>query len=119
MKILVVEDNRLNLELVSEILEMRGIEVLQAETGEEAITVAQQGQPALILMDVSLPGMDGLEATRQLKKDGATSAIPVIAVTAHNMPSDRESALEAGCIGHISKPINIATFVDEVLRFLS
>ena len=104
--ILIVEDNPKNLKLIRDILQFRGYTTLEAETGEAGITLAQKQQPALILMDVQLPGMDGRTATKALKADPSTRQIPVIAMTAFAMKGDRESLLADGFDGYISKPIN-------------
>ncbi len=117
--ILIVEDNPLNLELATDLLEAAGYSVRQAGTAEEAIRTAKAALPTLILMDVSLPGMDGLDATRALKADPATRSIPVIALTAHAMKGDEEKAREAGCEGYITKPIDTRAFPATVARFLA
>ena len=117
--ILVVEDNPGNLKLAREILASRGYRVLEAATGEEALDAVKFIRPDLILMDIQLPGMDGLTVTRKLKSNPATQDIPTIALTAHAMPGDQARALEAGCVGYIAKPIDTATFprrVAEVLK---
>ncbi|HXT15009.1 MAG TPA: response regulator [Gemmatimonadaceae bacterium] len=102
--ILLVEDNEDNLVIYSTILRHAGFDVLEARDGEAGIATAKEAQPSLILMDVSIPIVDGWEATRRLKSDPATSHIPIIAITAHAMPSDRQIAMEAGCDGYIAKP---------------
>jgi CheY-like chemotaxis protein len=117
--ILIVEDNPLNMELATDLLEAAGYVVRQAGTAEEAIQTAKTGSPHLILMDVSLPGMDGLAATKALKADPATRAIPVIALTAHAMKGDEEKAREAGCEGYITKPIDTRGFPATVARVLA
>ena len=104
--ILIVEDNPRNLKLIRDILQFRGYTTLEAETGEAGVTLARERQPALILMDVQLPGMDGRTATKALKADPSTRQIPVIAMTAFAMKGDRESLLADGFDGYISKPIN-------------
>ncbi len=118
--ILVVEDNALNMELISDILESQGYRVVQARAGAEAIDLAKQDRPALILMDIQLPGLDGLTVTGILKDDAQTRDVPIVALTAHAMRGDEERAREAGCDGYISKPIDtrqlpetIRTFLDE------
>lgn len=117
--ILIVEDNPLNLELATDLLETAGYVVRQAGTAEEAIQTARTALPGLILMDVSLPGMDGLAATQALKADPATHAIPVVALTAHAMKGDEDKARAAGCEGYITKPIDTRTFPVTVARFLA
>ncbi len=108
--ILVVEDNPMNRELATELLEMDGYEVLLAENAELGIQMAKDRHPDVILMDVSLPGMDGLSATRALKEDPATSPIPVVALTAHAMASDTARVEDAGCVAYITKPIDADHF---------
>jgi len=103
--VLVVEDNDLNMELITDVLELGGFEVLRAQDGPAGVEAAAANSPDLVLMDLQLPGMDGLEATRRLKADPATASIPVIALTAHAMASDRQCALAAGCDDFETKPI--------------
>jgi CheY-like chemotaxis protein len=103
-KILIVEDNPADLELATDLLEAAGYVVIQAGTAEEGIKLARVEFPDLILMDVGLPGIDGLEATGNLKQDPTIKDIPVIAMTAHAMRGDDEKALAAGCAGYITKP---------------
>src|SRR5215471_4957132 len=112
--ILVVEDNAVNRRLVEFLLRSRGYQVREARTAQEAFEILKSERPDLIVMDVQLPGMDGLEATRKLKADALTRDIPVVAVTSYAMTGDREQALAAGCAGYITKPIDTATFVQEV-----
>jgi len=109
-KVLLIEDNPLNLELAVDLLEIDGHEVLTATTAEKGIELAKKETPDLILMDISLPGMDGLEATRILKKDETTKNIPIVAMSAHAMKGDEEKAREAGCVGYIKKPIDTKSF---------
>ena len=117
--ILIVEDNMANQLLVSAVLDREGYRLELAGSAVEARAVLDRGLPNLILMDVQLPGMDGLTFTRELKADPATSHIPVVALTALAMAGDRERALGAGCAGYISKPINTRTFADEVRGYLN
>mgnify|MGYP001618177310 FL=1 len=117
-KILVVEDNQMNLELAGDLLEARGYRVVQAKGGREALEVAEREQPDLILMDLQLPEMDGLEATRLLKQGESTKHIIVVALTAHAMLGDEEKAREAGCSGYIPKPINTREFPGVIAGFL-
>ncbi len=117
-KILIVEDNPMNLELATDLLEAAGYVVIQAGTAEDGIELARAESPDLILMDISLPGMDGLEATGVLKQDPATKGITVIAMTAHAMRGDEEKALAAGCAGYITKPIDTREFPKAVARFI-
>ena len=104
-RILVVEDNEMNRDLLVQLLE-DDYAILCATDGEEAVSVARKEHPDLILMDLSLPLMDGWEAARQIKADAALAAIPVIALTAHAMAGDREKALAAGCDGFLTKPLD-------------
>ena len=104
-KILLVEDNEMNRDMLSRRLERKGFQVLIAVDGEKGVSMAQADKPDLILMDMSLPVLDGWEATKQLKADPATQSIPIIALTAHAMAGDRDKALEAGCNDYDTKPI--------------
>jgi CheY-like chemotaxis protein len=117
-KVLLVEDNPLNLELATDLLEACGIEVISANTGEIAVKLAHEQMPNLILMDLSLPGMDGLQTTAALKANPQTRAIPVVAVTAHAMKGDEQKALDAGCEGYITKPIDTRMFPTLVAQYL-
>ena len=117
-KILVVDDNQMNLELASDLLEVNGYQVLQAEDAKSGIDIAKKEIPDLILMDVQLPGMDGIQATRILKEDVETSDIPVVALTAYAMKGDEDKILKAGCAGYISKPIDTRKFLKAVAKFL-
>jgi CheY-like chemotaxis protein len=118
-RILVVEDNSVNLELVTDLLEANGFSVLPAATAEEGLRLARELGPDLILMDLSLPGIDGLAATRALKTDPVTCQVPVIALTAHAMRGDEAAALKAGCDGYLSKPIDTRTFPARVAGFIN
>lgn len=109
-RVLIVEDNVDNYELVRFLLERAGYQVLSAANGIEGVVAAKREQPDLILMDLSMPELDGWNATVQLKADDVTCHIPVLALTAHTLPGDRKRAIEAGCDGYISKPINVASF---------
>lgn len=117
-KILLVEDNELNRDMLSRRLTRRGFEVLLAADGEEGITKAAAELPDLILMDMSLPKLDGWESTRRIKADASTAAIPVIALTAHAMSGDREQALAAGCDDYDTKPIELDRLLEKIARFL-
>jgi CheY-like chemotaxis protein len=117
-KVLVIEDNALNLELVTDLLEARGFVVLQARAAEEGLRLAREALPDLILMDLSLPGMDGLTATQELRAGPATRSIPVVALTAHAMRGDEQAALRAGCDGYLSKPIDTRSFVEALTSFM-
>jgi two-component system cell cycle response regulator DivK len=117
-RILVVEDNPRNLKLVRVLLEGEGYEVLETGHGERVVHLARSWRPDLILMDIQLPGMDGLAATRELKADPATRDIPIIAMTALAMKGDRERALEAGCDAYIRKPMRTVEFLRAVSELL-
>lgn len=117
-KILVVEDNPVNMELVTDLLEVAGFAFAMAMTAEEGIRLAESELPDLILMDIQLPGMDGLEATGHIKASATTRHIPIVALTAHAMKGDEERALQAGCIGYITKPINTRAFPRLVQEFV-
>ncbi|MFK8000286.1 MAG: response regulator [Polyangiales bacterium] len=114
MRILLVEDNELNRDMLSRRLRRRGYEVLEAVDGEEGIAIAKKEMPAVILMDMSLPKIDGWEATRRLKGDPAMSHIPIIALTAHAMSGDREKALAAGCDEYGTKPIDLKSLLSKI-----
>ncbi len=117
-KILVVEDNDANMLLTTDILEVSGYVVVQAESAEQAIAMARAEAPALILMDIALPGMDGLAAAGLLKADEAARRIPIVALTAYAMKGDRERILAAGCDGYVTKPFEIAEFLKTVAEFV-
>ncbi len=117
-KILIVEDNPMHLELATDLLEATGYVVIQAEKAEKGIELAKTELPDLILMDISLPEMDGLEATGALKQDPATKGINVIVLTVHAMKGDEEKAQASGCDGYITKPIDTRTFSKTVARFI-
>jgi len=118
-RILLVEDNPVNRRLAEFLLKAKGFVIIEASTGEEALQKARDEQPDLIIMDLQLAGMDGFTATRILKSDAATRRIPVIAMTAYAMSGDRERALEAGCDGYITKPIDTTDFPVAVGRYLA
>jgi CheY-like chemotaxis protein len=117
-KIVLVEDNEMNRDMLSRRLQRRGYEVLTAVDGESGLALTKSETPALVLMDMSLPGIDGWEATRQLKADPATRAIPVIALTAHAMAGDREQALAAGCDDFDIKPIDLDRLLGKIEALL-
>ena len=118
-KILLVEDNEMNRDMLSRRLERKGYQVLIAVDGEQGVKMAKSESPHLILMDMSLPMMDGWEATRQLKADPTTRAIPVISLTAHAMTGDREKALEAGANDYDTKPIDLPRLLSKMEALLS
>ncbi len=117
-KILCVEDDTVSLKLVRDVLQAHGYETEEVTSGEEALARAAELKPDLIAMDIRLPGIDGLEATRRLKNDPATAGIPVIAVTAHAMPEDEARILAAGCQAYLSKPLRFAEFISVVKGLL-
>jgi two-component system, cell cycle response regulator DivK len=117
-KILVIEDNEQNLYLVTFMLEVRGYEVIQAQHGQQGIELAAQVEPALILLDIQLPVMDGYTVAQELRSNPALDEVPIVAVTSYAMAGDRERTLAAGCTGYIEKPINPDTFIAEVERHL-
>ena len=117
--ILIVEDNEANQLLASAVLEREGYRVDVASSSDEALDRLKREAPDLILMDVQLPGIDGLSLTRLLKADERTASIPVVALTALAMRGDRERSLDAGCAGYISKPIDTRTFAAEVRKYLT
>jgi CheY-like chemotaxis protein len=118
-RVLVVEDNDMNMQLVEYLLEEGGYQIVKAASGEEALTIARGGDPVdLILMDIHLPGIDGLSVVREMKTDAVTSAIPILALTAHAMRGDKDRFLEAGCDGYISKPIDVKTFLSSIRMYL-
>ena len=116
--ILIIEDNEKNRKLVRDVLQFKGYQTVETETAEEGIRVAQESRPALILMDLQLPGMDGIAALGQLRADPRTKAIPVIAVTASAMTHNRPRILAAGFDGYQTKPINVKEFLQLVREVL-
>ena len=114
MKILLVEDNELNRDMLTRRLKRKGFTVLCAENGQEGIDVAKSKTPDIILMDLSLPVVDGWTAAERLKADASTKSIPIIALTAHAMKGDREKALEAGCDDYDTKPIDFERLLDKI-----
>ncbi len=118
-KILLVEDNEMNRDMLSRRLQRRGYEVVIAVDGQDGVTKAQAEAPALILMDMSLPVLDGWEASRQLKAVPATRGIPIIALTAHAMSGDREKALEVGCDDFDTKPIELDRLLAKIEALLA
>jgi two-component system, cell cycle response regulator DivK len=116
--VLVVEDRPMNAKLLRDVLTVSGYEVVEAGTAEEGLSLARERAPALILMDIQLPGMDGMTAVRALKADPRTAGIPVVAVTASAMPLERESILRAGFDGYQAKPISVKDLLAEVRRFV-
>ena len=117
--ILLVEDHEDNRNIDRTILEHYGYEVLVAGDGEEGVRLASEGSPDLVLLDIDIPVLDGFEVARQLKASEVTGRIPIVALTAHSRPEDRERAAEAGFDGYLTKPVSPRSVVDEVRRFLT
>lgn len=117
--ILIVEDNDLNMKLFNDLLQAQGYQTLQTRDGREGLRLARDHRPDLILMDIQLPEVSGLEITRMLKEDDELKAIPVIAVTAFAMKGDEEKIRDGGCEGYIAKPISVVGFLQTIARFLS
>lgn len=118
-KILLVEDNEMNRDMLSRRLLRKGFDVVMAEDGEAGVNLAASESPDLILMDLSLPVMDGWEATRKIKDNPDTSAVPVIALTAHAMQGDEEKALAAGCDDYDTKPVNFKRLMEKIEKYLA
>lgn len=116
--ILIVEDNDLNMKLFNDLLQAHGYETLQTKDGREAVEIVRRHRPDLVLMDIQLPEISGLEVTKMIKSDDELKEIPVIAVTAFAMKGDEEKIREGGCEGYIAKPISVPTFLETVARFL-
>jgi len=116
--ILVIEDNALNMKLVKSLLKIGNYTILEAEDAETGIQLAQEHKPDLILMDIQLPGIDGLTATQILKKDQAINGTPIVALTSHAMEGDEQKARDAGCDGYISKPIDTRAFLQSIENHL-
>ena len=117
-KILIVEDNEMNRDMLSRRLERRGFAIVMAVDGQQGVDMARSEKPDLILMDMSLPVMDGWTATRTIKDDAETAGIPVIALTAHAMAGDREKAMAAGCDDYDTKPIELPRLLEKIGQFL-
>jgi two-component system cell cycle response regulator DivK len=117
-KILIVEDNELNMKLFHDLLEVHGYETLQTKDGREALDLARKHSPDLILMDIQLPEVSGLEVTRWIKADEALKSIPVIAVTAFAMKGDEEKIRSGGCEAYIAKPISVTNFLETIQKVL-
>ena len=117
--VLVVEDNDLNMKLFHDLLEAHGYNIIQTKDGMDALRLARQHRPDLILMDIQLPEVSGLEVTKWIKEDGNLKSIPVVAVTAFAMKGDEEKIREGGCEAYIAKPISVTNFLQTVERFLN
>ncbi|HEX9480339.1 MAG TPA: response regulator [Methylomirabilota bacterium] len=116
--ILIVEDHEKNRKLVRDVLKFKGYEVIEAETGEEGVRLALERRPSLVLMDIRLPGIDGVEALRRIRADVTTRAIPIMAITASVMTEDRQKIMDAGFDAYQSKPLNVKHFVAAVEQLL-
>ena len=117
-KVLIVEDNELNMKLFHDLLDAQGYETLQTREGLQALALAREHRPDLILMDIQLPEISGLEVTKWLKEDADLASIPVVAVTAFAMKGDEERILQGGCEGYISKPISVPHFLETIARYI-
>ena len=118
-KVLVIEDNELNMKLVRSLLHLKNYYLVEADNAESGIQYAREHKPDLILMDIQLPGMDGIEATQAIKADPDLQDIPVVALTSYAMQGDEEKAKNAGCIGYITKPIDTRVFLETIGRYLN
>lgn len=117
-KVLIVEDNDLNMKLFNDLLEAHGYQTLQTRNGVEAVSLARAHHPNLILMDIQLPEVSGLQVTQWLKDDPALADIPVVAITAFAMKGDEEKILQGGCEAYLSKPISVVKFLETVRKFI-
>ncbi len=117
-KVLIVEDNELNMKLFHDLLEAHGVETVQARDGKNVLVLARENKPDLILMDIQLPEVSGLDVTKWLKEDDELKTIPVVAVTAFAMKGDEQKIREGGCEDYISKPISVVKFIEMVQKFL-
>ena len=118
-KILIVEDNPENWDMLSRRLKRRGFEVVIAEDGEKGVAMSRSEAPDLILMDMNLPRLDGWEATKQIRATPATKSLPIIALTAHGMPTDRARSLEVGCDDHHTKPVDLTALLAQIEALLA
>ena len=118
-KVMIVEDTELNMKLFHDLLESRGYDIIETRDGMEALKMARSERPDLILMDIQLPEVSGLEVTKWIKEDDDLKAIPIIAVTAFAMKGDEEKIREGGCEAYIAKPISVTNFLETVARFLN
>jgi two-component system cell cycle response regulator DivK len=116
--ILIVEDNELNMQLFNDVLEANGYQTLQSRNGLDALKIARESKPDLILMDIQLPGMSGLEVTKLIKEDENLKTIPIIAVTAFAMKGDEEKIRQAGCENYLAKPISISGLLEIIAKYL-
>jgi len=117
--ILIVEDNDLNMKLFNDLLQANGYNTVQTKSGMEALQLTREHRPDLILMDIQLPEISGLEVTKRLKADDELKHIPIVAVTAFAMKGDEEKILEGGCEGYIAKPISVPSFLETIAKFIN
>jgi len=117
--VLIIEDNELNMKLVRSMLQLAHYEIVEAQNAEDGIKLAREHLPNLILMDIQLPGIDGLDATGIIKKDRKLAHIPIVALTSYAMQGDEEKAISAGCTGYIAKPIDTRNFLDILSQYLT
>lgn len=116
--VLVVEDNKDNLEIITYSLQRAGYQVIAAETGEEGVELAIARRPSLIIMDINLPGIDGIEATRRIRASEIDGSIPIVAITSYAMRGDRENIMAAGCNGYFEKPFDPITIVEQIHKII-
>ena len=116
---LIVEDNKLNMKLFNDVLQTNGYDTIQSIDGQNIVQLARANRPDLIIMDIQLPEISGLDATKVLKADNELARIPVIAVTAHAMEGDEARFIEGGCDGYIAKPFSVSTFLETIAEFLN
>jgi two-component system cell cycle response regulator DivK len=114
---MIVEDNELNMKLFNDLLQAQGYETVQVMDGKDVVRLVRQHRPNLVIMDIQLPGVSGVELTKQIKSDPALKEIPVLAVTAFAMKGDQDKILESGCDGYLSKPISVPIFLETVAKF--
>ena len=117
-KVMIVEDNELNMKLFNDLLQAQGYSTVQNSDGRDILKMVRQNRPNLIIMDVQLPGVSGIELTRMLKSDAELKEIPVLAITAFAMKGDQEKIMESGCDGYLSKPISVPVFLETIAKFL-
>lgn len=116
-KVMIVEDNELNMKLFNDLLQAQGYETVQVRDGKDVVRLVRQHRPNLIIMDIQLPGVSGVELTKQIKSDPTLKEIPVLAVTAFAMKGDQDKIMESGCDGYLSKPISVPIFLETVAKF--
>lgn len=117
-KVMIVEDNELNMKLFHDLLEAHDYDVVETRDGNKALDLAREHDPDLILMDIQLPEISGLEITKRMKQDDGLKTIPVVAITAFAMKGDEEKIIQGGCEGYIAKPISVSSFIETVAKFI-